>query len=160
MTMPFTLPPWLPWWVPILVLVPAILYALVFLLMPFSVLGLKGRLDVIEARLDEVQHEIRTLSLRLGEPARSYRPDEDAYDTNPLPRPQAAAPRAVGRRCRRHRTPTAMTTSLMRDPTQSRARSGPSGMSQGPPGPNRVSIADAQPPPSQEARLCASVRSR
>ncbi len=92
MTMPFTLPPWLPWWVPILVLVPAILYALVFLLMPFSVLGLKGRLDVIEARLDEVQHEIRTLSLRLGEPARSYRPDEDAYDTNPLPRPQAAAP--------------------------------------------------------------------
>lgn len=94
MTMPFTLPPWLPWWVPILVLIPAILYALVFLLMPFSVLGLKGRLDVIEARLDEVQHEIRTLSLRLGEPARNYRPDEDAYDTNPLPTPAAQAPRS------------------------------------------------------------------
>jgi len=91
MSLPFTLPPWLPWWVPILVLVPAILYALLFLLMPFSVIGVKGRLDVIEARLDEIQGEIRTLSLRLGEPVRgSYRPDEDAYDTNPLP--QRAAP--------------------------------------------------------------------
>jgi hypothetical protein len=54
--------------------------------MPFSVIGVKGRLDVIEARLDEIQGEIRTLSLRLGEPARAaYRPDEDAYDTSPLP---------------------------------------------------------------------------
>jgi|ERR1700761_6480326 hypothetical protein len=95
MSMPFALPPWLPWWVPILVLVPAILYALLFLLMPFSVIGVKGRLDVIEARLDELQGEIRTLSLRLGEPSHhAFRPDEDAYDTNPLPpaRPAAAAP--------------------------------------------------------------------
>jgi hypothetical protein len=93
MSMPFTLPPWLPWWVPILVLVPAILYALLFLLMPFSVIGVKGRLDIIEARLDELQGEIRTLSLRLGEPSpHSYRPDEDAYDTSPLPSRAAAAP--------------------------------------------------------------------
>lgn len=97
MTMPFTLPPWLPWWVPILVLVPAILYALLFLLMPFSVIGLKGRLDVIEARLDEVQHEIRTLSIRMGEPGRHYRPDEDAYDTSPLPPRAASAPVAQSR---------------------------------------------------------------
>jgi hypothetical protein len=99
MSMPFALPSWLPWWVPILVLVPAILYALLFLLMPFSVIGVKGRLDVIEARLDELQGEIRTLSLRLGEPARpTYRPDEDAYDTSPLPamRP-AAEPYQMGR---------------------------------------------------------------
>ncbi len=95
MTMPFTLPAWLPWWVPILVLVPAILYGLLFLVMPFSVIGLKGRLDGIEARLDEVQHEIRTLSLRLGEPTLLYRPDEDAYDSSPLPMrapPPPAAP--------------------------------------------------------------------
>ena len=95
MSMPFALPPWLPWWVPILVLVPAILYALLFLLMPFSVIGVKGRLDIIEARLDELQGEIRTLSLRLGEPSRNaYRPDEDAYDTTPLAsaRPTAAPP--------------------------------------------------------------------
>ena len=91
MTMPFALPPWLPWWVPILVLVPAILYALLFLLMPFSVIGVKGRLDIIEARLDELQGEIRTLSLRLGEPSRhAYSPDENAYDNNPLPAPRPA----------------------------------------------------------------------
>jgi hypothetical protein len=74
MTLPFTLPDWLPWWVPLLLLVPALLYALAFLFMPFSVIGVKGRLDVIEARLDEIQGEIRSLALRLREPgATDYR---------------------------------------------------------------------------------------
>ena len=36
--------------------------------MPFSVFGVKGRLDGVEARLDEIQAEIRALSLRLPEP--------------------------------------------------------------------------------------------
>jgi len=67
MTSPFPLPDWLPWWVTIAVLVPALLYLLVFLLMPFSVFGLKGRLESIEARLDEIQGEIRTLVLRMPE---------------------------------------------------------------------------------------------
>jgi hypothetical protein len=74
MTLPLSLPDWLPWWVPLLLLVPALLYALAFLFMPFSVIGVKGRLDVIEARLDEIQGEIRSLSLRLREPgATDYR---------------------------------------------------------------------------------------
>jgi hypothetical protein len=74
MTLPFSLPDWLPWWVPLLLLVPALLYALAFLFMPFSVIGVKGRLDVIEARLDEIQGEIRSLALRLREPgAADYR---------------------------------------------------------------------------------------
>jgi|SRR5579872_669012 len=73
--LPFTLPDWLPWWVPILVLVPALLYALAFLFMPFSVIGVKGRLEAVEARLDEIQAEIRSLSLRLPEPLRGT-----AYD--------------------------------------------------------------------------------
>jgi hypothetical protein len=72
-TAPILLPDWLPWWVPIVLLAPALLYALVFFFMPFSVLGVKGRLDVIEARLDEIQGEIRTLSLRMPElPAASH----------------------------------------------------------------------------------------
>lgn len=54
MTLPFTLPDWLPWWVPILFLVPALLYALAFLFMPFSVIGVKSRLEAVEARLDEI----------------------------------------------------------------------------------------------------------
>jgi hypothetical protein len=76
MTLPFTLPDWLPWWVPIVLLVPLLLYALAFLFMPFSVIGVKGRLDVIEARLDEIQGEIRHLALRLPEVGRAADYDE------------------------------------------------------------------------------------
>lgn len=65
MNMPFALPDWVPWWVPLVLLVPALLYALAFLFMPFSVLGVKTRLEVIEARLDELQQEIRHVALRL-----------------------------------------------------------------------------------------------
>ena len=89
MTLPFALPDWLPWWVPILLLVPALLYALAFLFMPFSVIGVKSRLEVIEARLDEIQGEIRHLSLRL--PEVSSAPD---YDEIYAPEPMAEPPRA------------------------------------------------------------------
>src|ERR1700712_5315015 len=58
-------PDWVPWWVPMVLLVPALLYGLAFLFMPFSVLGVKTRLEVMESRLDEIQQEIRHLALRL-----------------------------------------------------------------------------------------------
>ncbi len=61
----FTLPDWVPWWVPMVLLVPALLYALAFLFMPFSVLGVKTRLEVLEAQLDAIQQDIRHLALRL-----------------------------------------------------------------------------------------------
>jgi hypothetical protein len=78
MTMPFAFPDWVPWWVPLVLLVPALLYGLAFLFMPFSVLGVKTRLEVIEARLDEIQQEIRHLALRL--PAGPQEVDfEDVY---------------------------------------------------------------------------------
>ena len=86
MTLPFTVPDWLPWWVPIVLLVPALLYALAFLFMPFSVIGVKGRLDVIEARLDEIQGEIRHLALRLPETVRAA-----DYDEIYAPEPTSAA---------------------------------------------------------------------
>jgi hypothetical protein len=87
MILPFSLPSWLPWWVPIVVLVPALLYVLVFLLVPFSVFGLKSRLDVIDARLDELQGEIRLLVLRLPPVT-----EEQAYDTANLRRMAIARP--------------------------------------------------------------------
>lgn len=62
-----TLPDWLPPWVQIVLTAAAVLLALMFAAMPFSVFGVKGRLDLIEARLDEVQGEIRNLALRLPE---------------------------------------------------------------------------------------------
>jgi len=75
-TMPFTLPGWMPGWVPVLVLIPALIWGLAFLFMPFGVIGVKGRLEAIEARMDEIQAEIRSLSLRLPEPMRASSYDE------------------------------------------------------------------------------------
>lgn len=85
MTMPFALPDWLPWWVPLVLLLPALLYALAFLFMPFSVIGVKSRLEAIEARLDELQNELRHLALRLPAPARET-DFEDVYAPKPPPR--------------------------------------------------------------------------
>jgi hypothetical protein len=82
MSMP-ALPDWLPWWVPILVLVPALLYALALLLMPFAVFGVKGRLEAVEARLDEIQGEIRSLALRMPEPVHHAHYDEAIYAAPP-----------------------------------------------------------------------------
>lgn len=83
MTLPITFPDWVPWWVPLLLLVVGTLYALAFILMPFSVFGVKSRLEVVEARLDEIQNEIRHLSLRLPAPSRTADFDE-GYVAHPV----------------------------------------------------------------------------
>lgn len=84
------LPGGLPWWVTLAILVPVALYALLFLAMPFSVFGVKGRMESIEARLDEIQEEIRGLSIRLGEPM-ATRSDLAMHDSS-RPPPIAPAP--------------------------------------------------------------------
>jgi len=119
MTFPFSLPDWLPWWVPFAVLVPALLYLLVFLLMPFSVFGLKGRLDSIEARLDEIQGEIRTLVLRMPEARRG-----DLGWTDPPP-PIPPAPRGEDDRPARPPIPPAPAQPPRRPPLQPSYRAAP-----------------------------------
>lgn len=97
MNLPFTVPGWLPWWVPVLLLIPALLYALAFLFMPFSVIGVKSRLDVLDARLDEIQNEIRHLALRMPEAAQQvdfeeiYAP-EPREESRPHPSPHTRPP--------------------------------------------------------------------
>jgi hypothetical protein len=88
MSTPFSFPDWVPWWAQLLLLIVAIMLGLAFALMPFSVFGVKSRLDTLEARLDEIQGEIRSLSLRLPEPTRRA-----AYDDEPAiaPAPRTAA---------------------------------------------------------------------
>lgn len=94
MNIPVMLPDWVPWWVPLVLLVPALLYALAFLFMPFSVLGVKGRLEVLEARLDEIQNEIRLLALRL--PANPREIDfDDVYAPIATVTPRRAEPLAA-----------------------------------------------------------------
>jgi hypothetical protein len=56
--------PGLPEWTGLLALILLALVGLAYLLLPFAVFGVKGRLDVIEAQLDEIQAEIRSLALR------------------------------------------------------------------------------------------------
>ena len=94
MTTPFSFPDWVPWWAQLLLLIGAILFGLAFALMPFSVFGVKARLEALEARLDEIQGEIRSLSLRLPEPGQ--RGWEEAPPRPPIP-PAAVPRRPVGR---------------------------------------------------------------
>ena len=77
MPIPITFPDWMPWWLQLIAVVVAILFGLAFLFMPFSVFGVKSRLEAVEARLDEIQGEIRSLALRLPEPGRGAGLDDD-----------------------------------------------------------------------------------
>ncbi len=88
MTLPFTLPSWMPEWLGLILLLIGLVYALALLAMPFSVFGVKSRLEAIEERLDQVQEELRILTMRLPEPLRGVAIDETPYD--PLPRSAAA----------------------------------------------------------------------
>jgi hypothetical protein len=89
MNMPIAFPDWVPWWVPMVLLVPALLYGLAFLFMPFSVLGVKTRLEVIEARLDDIQQDLRLMAMRLpvGPQVMDF---EDVYA--PVSQPQRREP--------------------------------------------------------------------
>jgi hypothetical protein len=64
MNLPFTLPDWLPDWAFLLLAIPALLFVLAFLVMPFSVFGVKARLEAMEAQLDAVAEELRNLNFR------------------------------------------------------------------------------------------------
>ena len=105
MTSPLPLPDWVPLWVHVVILLTALLFALLFLLMPFSVFGVKARLEGVEARLDEIQGEIRSLALRLPEPIEPgldyVTPDERGRSWPPIP---PAAQRAEPPVIRRGRT--------------------------------------------------------
>ncbi|MFH5924846.1 hypothetical protein [Roseomonas xinghualingensis] len=77
--------PGLPEWSGLVVLLLGLLFIGAFLMMPFSVFGLKSRLDAIEAQLDDLQQEIRSLALRLPEPVVRRRPvaTDDGYEEPP-----------------------------------------------------------------------------
>jgi hypothetical protein len=91
MTMPAILPDWIPWWAQLALLVLALLFAVAFLLMPFAVFGLKGRLDLLEAQLDDMHADLRVLAMRLpdaepGRPERRVMVEPEEYDAAPASR--------------------------------------------------------------------------
>ena len=84
MNLPFTLPDWLPAWAFLLLAIPALLFVLAFLLMPFSVFGVKARLEAVGAQLDAMTEELRNLNFRnRGVSGRAYADDGDTFDTLP-----------------------------------------------------------------------------
>ncbi|WP_207537193.1 hypothetical protein [Sabulicella rubraurantiaca] len=89
--------PGMPEWTGLALLVILLGLGLCLLFMPFSVFGVKGRLDAIEAQLDELRAEIRGLAVRLSE-GRSVRewsaPEETMLDAGPLRPEDPIAPRA------------------------------------------------------------------
>ena len=90
--MPFAIPDWVPWWLVLPAILVGVALAVAYLCMPFAVFGLKGRLGAVEARLDEIQGEIRSLSLRLPE---RHEHEYDPYEEPPAaraPRPEQAPP--------------------------------------------------------------------
>ena len=93
MALPFTLPDWAPPWASFVIVSIAVLFLLAFLLMPFSVFGLKGRLDGLEVRLDEIQNDIRSLAMRVPDGRRvEYEPEPEL-----APPPRASWSEATSR---------------------------------------------------------------
>ncbi|MBY0339384.1 MAG: hypothetical protein K2X11_22415 [Acetobacteraceae bacterium] len=87
--------PGLPDWTGLVLLLILLLLGACLLLMPFSVFGVKGRLDAIEAQLDEMRAEIRALGARMGEGrVRNLTPVETDFD---MPAPPEAEEAPVRR---------------------------------------------------------------
>ena len=85
--------PGLPEWTGVVALLALLLVGLAYLLMPFSVFGVKGRLDSLEAQLDEIRDEIRGLSIRSSEGPRRPAAAEDWVDPPRSRAVEAAAAR-------------------------------------------------------------------
>jgi len=81
--------PGLPEWTGLVALLVLALLALCLLVMPFSVFGLKGRLDSIEAQLDDLRADLRVLAARQPEGRREA---WDMAPTTPEPPPPSPAP--------------------------------------------------------------------
>ena len=88
--------PGLPGWTGLLAALALALLALCFLVMPFSVFGLKSRLESIEAQLDEVQAELRAISARLADAPRRPLVMDDLEMPSP-PRANESRTTSIGR---------------------------------------------------------------
>jgi hypothetical protein len=83
MNLPFSLPDWLPGWALLLLALPVLLYLLAFLLMPFSVFGVKARIESLEAQIDSLHEDLRTLSVRVSGGLPPSVSNFDKYDDVP-----------------------------------------------------------------------------
>jgi hypothetical protein len=83
MNLPLMLPAWIPGWVVLLLALPVLLYVLAFLLMPFSVFGVKARIESLEAQIDSLHEDLRTMAMRASGVLPPSSTEFDAYDDVP-----------------------------------------------------------------------------
>lgn len=84
MTLPFTLPDWMPGWLFLALAVPALLWFLAFLMVPFSVFGVKARLEALEGELENLHEDLRVMQMRAaGVISTPVRPMDTSYDEVP-----------------------------------------------------------------------------
>jgi len=92
------LPDWMPPWAVLAIGLPALLWVLAFLLVPFSVIGLKSRIEGLEAQIDSLHEDLRTMGMRMsGVLPPASRSFEDVPDFGQIKRARggmAAAPEA------------------------------------------------------------------
>ncbi|WP_428375613.1 hypothetical protein [Lichenicoccus sp.] len=88
MTLSPILPDWVPWWAQLVLVVLFVLFACAFLMMPFAVFGLRGRLDLLEAQLDDIHAELRMLSMRLPDAQVAHQGARKAAEPAARPEPQ------------------------------------------------------------------------
>lgn len=78
--------PGMPGWTGLVALLVLLFLGLAFLVMPFSVFGVKSRLEAMEAQLDEMQAELRGISARLADAPRRVVMDELEMPPRPAER--------------------------------------------------------------------------
>lgn len=85
-----SLPDGLPGWVALALAVPVVLWCLAFLLVPFSVIGLKARLEALEGQVEAMHEELRLMAMRasgaLSVSSRHLDPYDDVPQFNALKR--------------------------------------------------------------------------
>jgi hypothetical protein len=97
------LPDWMPGWAFLALAVLALLWFLAFLLVPFSVIGLKARLESLEGQVEAMHEDLRVMGMRasgaLTPASRHLDPYEDVPHFSALKR---SAAQAAGEEASRH----------------------------------------------------------
>ncbi|MFT8586399.1 hypothetical protein [Acetobacter papayae] len=113
-------PEWMPLWGQLLMLAGGILFGLAFMMMPFAVFGVKGRLAELSLQVGELQAQLRAQSLR--EPVVQATPAPPRDDTDRVASPAGViveeVPAAFVYEGRQDNTPPAQTgahSNSMRD---------------------------------------------
>ncbi|MDI2090745.1 hypothetical protein [Commensalibacter oyaizuii] len=58
-------PEWIPWWLQLTIVGIIVIFGICFLLMPFSVFGVKSRLTYIDHQMEDIQAQLRVLLKRM-----------------------------------------------------------------------------------------------